>query len=361
MKPGLLAFLGIAIAIPGALALMPLVPRSTPLPAALSVRTPARSGIRDWAAVGPGLVETKSGEAKVSSQITANVIRLLVAPGDTVEKDEIVAELDNAEQLARLKSARAEVEFRLTERDNSVDSTQQSDRRTAEDALAAATEAAQAARSELDGAREQARLGLCDAATVSGKRAALDAADQRQIHAAEALRSIKANPAAPKPTRTESVLAVARAELAVAEAALQKTFVRAPFEGRVLRTYKVPGELAAASPDDPIIALANVTSLRVRAEIDEREVGKVAVGRSAQIKTDALPGRTISGRVSFVALAATPKKIGQRPNGPQHAESVIEVIVDLEAGSPLIPGMRVDVFFDQTDVVGSSGEPYEAD
>ena len=335
-------------------------PKQPSLPATLGIAAPRTIARHDWAAVGPGRVEARSGAAKVSSQITANVTKLFVRPGDTVEKDEIVAELDNAEQLARLKSARAEVEFRQTERDNAVTSSVQSDRRTAEDEVAAATDAAEAARADLDGALQAARIGPADAPDVTAARAAVSAADRRLDHATAALRSIVANPAGAKPSRTKSALALARAELDVAEAAWQKTIVRAPLAGRILRTYKVPGELAAGLPDDPIIDLADITSLRVRAELDERDIGKVAVGQSAQIKTDVLPGQTIKGRVSFVALAATPKKIGARESGPRQTENVIEVVVDLEDGSPLIPGMRVDAFFDQTDVVGSTGESYGA-
>ena len=330
------------------------------LSAVVGMPSPRADGaaLHDWAAVAPGRVEARTGAAKVSSQITANLAQLVVAAGDAVEKDEIVAALDDSEQLARLKSARSEVEFRQTERDNSVNSLLQNDRRNAEDAVADATDALQAARAELDKAQLAARRGTPNSGDITAKRTAVSAADSRLVAAAAALRSVISSGTSPKPTRTESALALARAELAAAQAAWQKTIVRAPFAGRVLRTCKITGELAAATPEDPIIALGDLASLRVRAELDERDVGKIEIGQTAHIKTDALPEYSFKGRVSHVALETAPKKIGARQNGPQQTENVIEVIVDLEGGAPLLPGMRVDAFFEPTSVAGSSGDSY---
>ena len=315
---------------------------------------PGGNAMHDWAAVGPGRVEAKAGEARISSQITANVAKLLVGAGDAVDKDEIVALLDDTEQLARLRSARAEVEFRQAERDNAVTGSLQSDRRTAGDAVAAATDAAQAAQAELDAAWQAAR-SKPDVSTVAAKRAAVSAAARRLAEASAVLQTVTTKGTSSQPSRTESALALARADLATAQAAWQKTILRAPFAGRVLRTYKLAGEIAAPSPEDPVIALGDLTSLRVRAELDERNVGKVVVGQTVRVRSDALPDYSFKGRVSYVGLAATPKRIGARQSGLQQAENVIEALVELEGGAPLLPGMRVDAFFEQTSVASGSG------
>jgi HlyD family secretion protein len=300
-------------------------------------------------------VEAKAGEAKISSQIAANVAKLLVIAGDAVDKDEIVALLDDTEQLARVRSARAEVEFRQAERDNAVTGSVQNDRRTAEDAVHAAVNAAQVAQAELDTARQAARLKP-DVSAIAAKRAAVSAADRRLAEATAALQSIAAKGTAPPPSRTESALALARADLVAAQAAWQKTILRAPFAGRVLRTYKLAGEIAAPSPEDPVIAIGDLSSLRVRAELDERNVGKVVIGQTVRVRSDALPDHSFKGRVSYVGLSATPKRIGARQSGSQQAENVIEALVELEGGAPLLPGMRVDAFFEQTSVASSSGD-----
>ena len=83
----------------------------------------------------------------------------------------------------------------------------------------------------------------------------------------------------------------------------------------------------------------------MRAEIEERDTAKVRVGQSTIIKSDAHPGKDFEGTVATIAQALGPGKLAQRgPRRPNDVE-VLEVVIDLAAGSPLLPGMRVDVFF----------------
>jgi HlyD family secretion protein len=356
MKQAVLVLAGAALGIAGTLVFGDIsLTHEIPDVATTPTSPPSENAMHDWAAVGPGRVEAKAGEAKISSQIAANVMKLLVIAGDAVDKDEIVALLDDTEQLARLRSARAEVEFRQAERDNAVTGSLQSDRRTAEEAVAAATDAAHAAQAELDAARQAARLKP-DVSAVAAKHAAVSAADRRLAETTAALQSIAAKGTAPPPSRTESALALARADFAAAQASWQKTILRAPFAGRVLRTYKLAGEIAAPSPEDPVITLGDLSGLRVRAELEERNVGKVVIGQAVLVRSDALPDHSFKGRVSYVGLAATPKRIGTRQSGSQQAENVIEALVELEGGAPLLPGMRIDAFFEQTSVASTSGD-----
>jgi HlyD family secretion protein len=90
--------------------------------------------------------------------------------------------------------------------------------------------------------------------------------------------------------------------------------------------------------------VGDVSSLRVRAEFEERDIGKVHVGQAAVVRSDAFPGKDFEGKVSSSARALGPSRLGQR--GPRRATDVdvLEVIIDLNGQPPLLPGMRVDVF-----------------
>jgi HlyD family secretion protein len=83
----------------------------------------------------------------------------------------------------------------------------------------------------------------------------------------------------------------------------------------------------------------------VRAEVGERDVGKVYQGQSAIVKSDAFPNRTFDVRVATIAKALGAPQLSWRNRRKQAELDVLEVVLDLEEGVPLLPGMRVDVLF----------------
>ena len=100
----------------------------------------------------------------------------------------------------------------------------------------------------------------------------------------------------------------------------------------------------APSPENVLFVIGNLSSLQVRAEIEERDIGKVRVGQAAVIRSDAFPGKDFEGRIASQAQSLGPSKIGQRgPRKPTDVD-VLEVLIDLAGQPPLLPGMRVDVF-----------------
>jgi HlyD family secretion protein len=104
------------------------------------------------------------------------------------------------------------------------------------------------------------------------------------------------------------------------------------------------GETVAPSPESPLVVVGDVSSLRVRAELEERDIGKVHVGQGAVIRSDAFPNQDFEGTVKSMAKALGPSKLGQRgPRRPTDID-VLEVIIDLSGRPQLLPGMRVDVF-----------------
>ena len=89
----------------------------------------------------------------------------------------------------------------------------------------------------------------------------------------------------------------------------------------------------------------------MRAEVEERDAAKVRVGQLVVVKSDAYPGREFPGKVASLAPSLGPGKLGQRgPRRPNDVD-VLEVVVDMEGQPPLLPGMRVDVFFKPVETV----------
>jgi HlyD family secretion protein len=252
--------------------------------------------------------------------------------------------LDDEEFLARVHATRAEVAARKRDRDAETVGKAAQDRRNAEDTLANAERTLAVARGEFDRVlRDRKRAGANGDAEKTA-RDSVKQATERVEQARAGLRKATSATDAPAQTRLEAALAAARAELSLAEAALERTRIRAPSGGTVLQIGARVGETAAPSLENPLIVIGDVTALRVRAEFEERDVGKIRIDQVAIVRSDAFAGQDFEGKVTSIAQALGPTKLGQRgPRRPTDVD-VLEVIIDLSGQVPLLPGMRVDVF-----------------
>jgi HlyD family secretion protein len=100
--------------------------------------------------------------------------------------------------------------------------------------------------------------------------------------------------------------AVRQAELGVQQAQIDmdnNTLV-APFDGIVGSVNGNPGE-TAPSGTTGFLTLVDPNAIRVDVTVDETDVAKVAVGKPTTITFDAVPGRTLRGKVISVAPSGT--------------------------------------------------------
>jgi HlyD family secretion protein len=303
---------------------------------------PAASSSRPvWAASAPGRVEPAGGEIRMTAQVPGRIADVLVGVNDTVSAGDLLVRLADEDILAKVNAARAEVAVRKRDRDNETVSGTAKDRRNAEDKVSDTERQLALAREELDRALRLRRIGGT-ADVDKAREAASKAADDVEDARGNLRKSLAGN--GPAPTRLEATLAAARAELSLAEAALERTRLRAPSKGTVLQINARVGETVAPSPENMLVVVGDVSSLRVKAEFEERDIGKVRVGQGAVVRSDAFPGKDFDGVVSSSAKALGPSRLGQRgPRRPTDID-VLEVIIDLKGQPPLLPGMRVDVF-----------------
>jgi len=299
----------------------------------------------EWAASAPGRVEPSSGEVRIGAQVPGRVAEVLFAANDKVAAGDLLVRLEDDELLPRIHAAATEAAVRKRERD-SADAVGKpaQERRAAEDNFATAERQLVQARDDQDRISKQRRGGSGSDADVDKAREATDKARERLAQARDGLRKALAAEGLPPPTRPEAALTAARAELSLAEAALEKTRVRAASAGTVLQVNSKAGETVAPSPEASLLVMGNLASLRVRAEFEERDLGKVRVGQAAVVRSDAFPGKDFEGKVTFLAQSLGPSRLGQRgPRKPTDVD-VLEVLIELGGKPPLLPGMRVDVF-----------------
>jgi HlyD family secretion protein len=314
-------------------------PASTPTAATAAL--PAAT----WAAAAPGRVEPNGGEVRITAQAGGRIAEVLVAVNDKVAAGDLMVRIDDQELEARVAAAEAEANVRRRDRDGeTINNALARERRTAEDAVATAERQFAQYRADFDRTLRARRAGTASQADVEKAREAVSATQQRLDTVRTNLRRIALNEAMPLQTRLEAGIAAARADLSMADAALERTRVRATRDATVLQVLATPGETASPSLENVLVILGDMSKIRVRAEIEERDVGKVRAGQVAVVRSDAFPNREFTGRIATLSQSLGPARLSLKgPRKPTDLD-VLEVMIDLEGTPPLLSGMRVDVF-----------------
>jgi len=231
-----------------------------------AAEAPVRSVVAAPSRQSPQAVLTASGyvvarrKAVVSAKIQGRLAALAVDEGSRVRKDDVIARLDNRDLAAQIDVARAQLE-----------------------------------RSEADVAEEERQLrlarNLANAGAVS--------ADQVQAGASR-LRV------------AEAAVSQSRAAVSLAEANFQSSLIRAPFDGIVVRKMAEVGESVAPIPpgvnlstsSGAIVAVADLSSLEVEADVSESNIARLRAGQPADVTVDAFPNRVLRGVVREITPAA---------------------------------------------------------
>lgn len=306
---------------------------------------PVAVEVKDYEVAAPGRIEPKSGEIRLGATYLGRVEEVLVEVDDKVEEGELLLRLDDAEARAKLASAETEAEALREDREKDFRAGRE-DVRKAEDAIYSAERAVTGARIELDYAISAKRSGTGSEAAVADARRRLKDANDRLER--ERIAYVKAQSKAnlPAPSRAESAVSAARAEVRMAEALLDKTRIRAPAAGTILQVNAKAGEVVAPSAELPLVVMGDMSVVRVKAEVDEGDVGKIKVNQTAYVKSVSAGDQKFEGKVTNIAPTLGAARIGPRgPLRPTDVE-VMEVTIELQGtASALKPGMRVDAFF----------------
>ncbi len=133
----------------------------------------------------------------------------------------------------------------------------------------------------------------------------------------------------------------AEAGLAVARANLEKTVLRAPFDGIVADLTTELGEWITPSPPGlpipPVIVLYDDGATYISAPMDEVDVARVRLGQPVRVTLDAYSGRSFSGKVTRVAPYVL---------DVQEQNRTFEIEAELDDGGfarTLLPGTSADV------------------
>lgn len=319
-------------------------PQTATLMSRAHAETPALSH-GAWAASATARVEPKDGEIRIASQVPGRIVEVLAKTNGRVEAGDLIVRLEDAEIYAKIAAAAAEVSVREREREEEKATGLAQERRNAEDNVAKAERELFQAREVFDGLQRKDALAATSSQTVASARQAIDAAKTKIESERANLAAVNAKSGMPLQQRLESSLALARSELTQAEIALEHTRIRAPATGTILNMIAKAGELAMPSAESALFVFGDLSSLQLRAEVEERDAAKIHEGQRAVVKADAFPDKTFEGTVTSISQSLGSPRIASRgPRRPNDVE-VVEVMIALDGNPPLFTGMRVDTFF----------------
>lgn len=295
-------------------------------------------------AAGPGLVEPLSEEVRVSAQIGGRLDRVLVDEGDRVTAGQVLAIIDNRDFRARIESAQAELGMREAERRRVVNGARTQERQEAAAATAEAEAVLENARAEHVRRQNLLRERVVSRAEADETERAERVARARVEAARQRFELIDADAREEDRARADADVQLARARLEEARAIYEKTLIKAPIDGVVLRRHRKAGESVSTQFDSPIVTMADDRVRRVRVDVDENDVARIAVGDAAYVTADAFGDRRFTGKVVRVGQLLGRKNVRTDEPTERVDTKVLETLVELEDGHELPLGLRVQAF-----------------
>ena len=283
-------------------------------------------------------------ESLVGFKVPGRIVELPVEEGQQVAQGALLARLDDADLKQRIHIDEAAVGVRESDLALTLAGTRHQEVKAAQQTMLDAE--ADRSQKKLDNERAQKLFAKDevsaqerDLAATALKRAEaiFKAAQQRYNEAVEGSRKEDINIA-------RANLNEAGASLGLSQVNLSYSILRAPSAGVVTVRQAELGEVVA--PGSPVVTIADLDHIWLRAYIAETDLGSIYWGQDAVITTDTYPGKQYHGRISFIASTAefTPKSV---QTFKERVTLVYRIKIDIDnSNHELKPGMPADARID---------------
>ncbi len=283
-------------------------------------------------------------ESLVSFKVPGRIVELPVEEGQQVKQGDLLARIAAEDLRQHVRVDEANLDVRNKSLDLTLAGTRVQEIRAAQQAVIDAEADLEQKKLDFDRAqtlfaKDEMTMQERDLAATALKRAtaAHEAAVQRYNEAQEGSR--------------KEEIAVARANQKAAGENLGSSLVtltysllKAPFTGVITVRQAELGEVVASG--SPVVTLADLDHLWLRAYVAETDLGRIHWGQSVTVTTDTYPGRKYNGRISFISSDAefTPKSV---QTTQERVTLVYRIKIDLDnPNHELKPGMPADAQID---------------
>jgi HlyD family secretion protein len=278
--------------------------------------TPSKIDMSPRQVVGIGRIEPELRFLDLSSETTGSAARINFAPGDFITGGEIIVELSTSLEIARVEQSAARIQ------------SQRSQIEAAKASLSAVRVRTENARVSFNRAKELYESNTESEAVFDTAKAEFDALreDVKRFQA--------------ELVTAENILKENQADLKLAQAELERRFIRAPTDGQLLTLEVTLGSLI--SPETVFAVFAPESPRVARCEIDELFAALVQSGQKASLRNQGTIEVLANGKVTFVAPSFTRKSLFSDDVGDLEDRRVREVWITLEPGSELLYGSRIE-------------------
>ncbi len=291
--------------------------------------------------VASGHVETPF-RVEIGAQITGIVADVPVREGDRVREGQPLIRLQDQELRAAVvqaEGALAQAEARLRQlADFTVP--------TAREALAHAQATLRSAQANYDRTAQLFAQGNATRVAYDEAQRALDVA-RTQVRTAE-LQVFTASPGGSDEVLARTQVDQARANLETARARESYAIITAPRDGVLISRNVERG--AVVQPARPLMVLAPAGETQIVLQVDERNLGLLAIGQRALASADAYPEGRMEAIVSYIDPAVDIARASVRvkllvPDPPAYLRQDMTVSVDIEVarrtGTLVLPARSV--------------------
>jgi len=242
--------------------------------------------------VARGKIEPLS-KVEVKSKANGIIKALLVDVGDTVKEGQILAELDKEDLQAQVREAKASL-------DGEEANFQAATAAEAKARIEAANPELEFARRDAERAQGLFQQKIASQQQLDDANRAYEVSKNRQ----QLLEAI-ARSAAAQVDQARARVAAAKASLDRAEETLSYATIRAPFSGIVLTRPTEVGDAVSSilnlgSAATLIMTLGDVSSVYIKGDVDEADIGKASCGQRVRTKVESFPNESFEGVVKRI-------------------------------------------------------------
>lgn len=294
----------------------------------------------------PGRVEGVGDTIEIGAPVSGILSSVPVREGQIISAGQVLAIISCDELTGEIDSAKSSVEAARQTRARLIRGSREEERERAEVDIRAAESTLNHAKLHYERMSRLVKEGII--ARAEGETA------QRDYELAQAgLKSAEKRAALVNAPPLPEELAKAEADIKSAEervkslkAQLEKCAVKAPISGTVLRVHLHTGESVSPINPRPIMSIADTSALRVRAEVDERDIGRISPGQKIQFVVDAYPDGKFTGTVATIGDVMGRKKTETGNPSEKNDRDVMDVLIDVAQNDKrLVIGLRVTVQF----------------
>jgi len=268
------------------------------------------------------------------------VIERAISEGNIVKKQQLTAKLDDVD-------LRQEVELRKAELEAAKASLRELEAGSLPEEIGQAQAALARIKSENDQAlveyQRQQKLfdeGVASKVDLDKAKLAYDTTLARVEEEGKAFKLVQKGPRIEKIQQARAQVEKSQKELELSETKLQYATLYSPIDGVVLSQNIEAGEFVSAGT--PIVTVAKMDSVWLRAFVDETDLGRVHVGQPVRVKTDTYPDKVYEGKISFISAESefTPKTV---QTDKERVKLVYRIKIDVaNPKMELKPGMPAD-------------------